>query len=64
MKSEIQNSKLETNPNIQMTQIQNGFGLLGILDFESVSDFGFRASNFSSWKPSYESSYLLYFAKN
>ncbi|HLP57743.1 MAG TPA: amino acid adenylation domain-containing protein, partial [Candidatus Deferrimicrobium sp.] len=55
-KSEARNSKFETNPNDQNANVQNknkNFGTASVLNFEHlnfdiVSDFGFRASNLLS----------------
>jgi hypothetical protein len=46
-KSEIRISKLETSLNIKMIKIQNFFNTFENLNFELVSDFGCRASNFA-----------------
>jgi hypothetical protein len=44
-KSEIGIPKSETNPNISMIKIQNLFRTFEHLNFEIVSDLGFRASD-------------------
>jgi len=48
-KSEARNPKHETNSNVQNTNFQNKFLSFGHLNFDIVSSFDIRYSNFVSW---------------
>jgi len=46
-KSEARNPKFETNPNVPNLNISSWFAVFELLNFEFVSDFDIRISDFS-----------------
>ena len=46
-KFEARNSKFETNPNVPNPKVFSLFGVWGLLEFEIVSGFDIRISDFS-----------------
>jgi hypothetical protein len=46
-KFEARNSEFETNPNVPNSKVFSSFGVLGLLEFEIVSGFDIRISDFS-----------------
>jgi hypothetical protein len=50
-KLESRNPKFETNPNVQNSKVSSLFGVFEVLDFEFVSDFDIRVSDFSIPQP-------------